>query len=99
MLQETVSSRMVIVHIERSFAPEDAARIHDLLLELEPGVKLEIDFGRARDCADVALALLAHDIVGLDDRVELRGTSHHQRRLLAYFGVPAAQAVAAAGAS
>jgi hypothetical protein len=69
-----------------SFAPEDAARLHEAIERAEPGTRVEIDFHRVRDCHDTALAVLARDIAGGRARVALRGLSHHQFRLLGYLG-------------
>lgn len=87
MLRETRAEGAVTVEVGQSFATEDAVRIHDLIERAEPGTPVEIDFRRVRECHDVALALLAKDLVDGRARVALRGMSQHQQRLLGYFGV------------
>ncbi len=67
-----------------SFAPEDAARLHDAIERAAPGTRVEVDLHRVRDCHDVALAVLARDIATGRARVALRGVSHHQLRMLGY---------------
>ncbi len=75
------------LEVGRSFASEDAVRIHELIEHAEPGTPVEIDFRQVRECQDFALALLAKDLVGGRARVALRGMSKHQQRMLGYFGV------------
>ncbi len=87
MLSESSSDGALTFVIGSAFVPEDAARIHDLIERTPPGTLIEIDLHRVRDCHDVALALLAKDIVRGRVHVALRGVSHHQLRVLGYFGV------------
>ena len=87
MLQETAGDGGVALEVGRSFAPEDAARIHEVIQRAAPGTTVEIDFRHVRDCQDYALALLARDLVGARTRVAVRGMSQHQQRILGYFGV------------
>ena len=91
MLDENTAAGRLSVQVGQSFAPEDALRIHDLIASADPGTAVEIDFRRVRDCNDVALALLARDLLSGRARVALLGMSHHQQRLLGYLGVPAAR--------
>jgi hypothetical protein len=87
MLHETRADDGLTLQVEHAFLCEDALRIHEIIERAAPGTTVEIDFGRVRDCQDVALALLARDMVDGRARVALRGTSHHQERLLGYLGV------------
>ena len=73
--------------IGSDFLPEDAWQIHELLEHTEAGTRVELDFRRVRDCADFALSLLARDILGGRVRIDLRGMTQHQERVLSYFGV------------
>jgi hypothetical protein len=88
------------LHIERSdgelrievgpaFLPEHASRLCELLGALDAGSRVAIDFGRVRECDDVALSVLARQVLSGPARVVLRGTSQHQERLLRYLGVSA----------
>lgn len=86
-MRETTADGALTLEIGRSFAPEDAVRIHELIEHAEPGTPVEIDFRQVRECPAFALALLAKDLVGGRARVALRGMSRHQQRLLGYFGV------------
>lgn len=87
MLRETTAGGALSLEVGRSFAPEDAVRIHELIERAAPGTPVEIDFRRVRECQDFALALLAKDLVAGRVRVALRGMSQHQQRMLGYFGV------------
>ena len=87
MLRETSAGGSLTLELGQSFAPEDAARIHELIEGAAPGTSVEIDFRRVRECQDHSLALLAKDLVASGDHVAVRGMSKHQQRLLGYFGV------------
>jgi hypothetical protein len=97
MLSESASDGALTFEIGSAFVPEDAVRIHDQIERTAPGTIVEVDLHRVRDCHDVALALLARDILRGRAHVALRGVSQHQLRVLGYFGVhmeqPAAQEV------
>jgi hypothetical protein len=92
MLLESIADGALALQIGHSFAPEDAERIHEVVERAAPGTPIQIDFRRVRDCQDYALALLARDLVGGRARIDIRGMSMHQRRLLGYFGVRAERA-------
>ena len=87
MLRERNADGSLMLEVGQSFAPEDAARIHELIERAAPGTPVEIDFRHVRDCQDFALALLAKDLAARRARVALHGMSKHQQRLLGYFGV------------
>lgn len=87
MLSESSSEGALTFEVGSAFAPEDAVRIHERIERTAPGTMVEIDLHQVRDCQDVALALLARDIVRGRAHVALRGVSQHQLRVLGYFGV------------
>lgn len=87
MLLETLADGALALQIGHSFAPEDAERIHEMVERAAPGTPIQIDFRRVRECQDYALALLARDLVAGRARIDVRGMSQHQQRLLGYFGV------------
>jgi hypothetical protein len=89
MLHETIAPDGLSLQVEHAFLREDALRIHEIIARVAPGTPVAIDFRNARDCNAVALSLLARDMADGRARVALRGTSHHQERLLGYFGVSA----------
>lgn len=70
-----------------AFLPEDAWQIHELIDRSDTGTRVELDFGRVRDCADFALSLLARDVLAGRVVIDLRGMTQHQERVLSYFGV------------
>jgi hypothetical protein len=71
-----------------SFLPEDALWIRVLIGRAAPGTAIEIDFRHVRQCHDVALSILAQDLLGGRAAVAVLGMSQHHERLLAYLGVP-----------
>ncbi|HEY6098033.1 MAG TPA: STAS domain-containing protein [Anaeromyxobacter sp.] len=89
MLRDRTAEGSLTLKLGQAFAPEDAARIHELIERAEPGTPIDIDFHRVRECEDFALALLAKDIAGGRASVAIHGTSKHQQRMLEYFGVAA----------
>ena len=94
MLSESSSNGALTFEVGSAFVPEDAVRIHDRIERTAPGTIVEIDLHRVRDCHDVALALLARDIVRGRAHVAVRGLSQHQLRVLGYFGVHMEHSVA-----
>jgi hypothetical protein len=64
---------------------DDLARKLRLLGRMEV---LVVDLSRARDLDDAFVAQLAEVLWGIAGRVEFRGLSLHQRRLLRYLGHP-----------
>ncbi len=76
------------IELGSSFAPNDAAQLHEALAGAGPDARVEIDFRRVRDCDASALAALAADLAAVGPRVALRGLSPHQLRLLGYLRAP-----------
>jgi hypothetical protein len=74
------------IEVGPSFAPEDAARLHDAIERAASGTRVEIDFHRVRECHATALAVLARDLAAGRAHLALRGLSHRQLRLLGYLG-------------
>ncbi len=88
-LMEGAGSRSAVVLVlGAAFTPDDVREVRALLAHLDPEATVELDFHEVRTCEDVALALLAEDIVRGRPVVVVRGMSHHQQRLLGYLGVP-----------
>lgn len=67
---------------ERTCAWDLAAR-----LAKEPLREVVIDFSRASEFVDSAVAVIANSLLSSPQRVHLRGLRHHQERLFRYFGV------------
>jgi hypothetical protein len=89
MSAPTPSDLDLTFEVGPSFAPEDAARLHEAIERAAPGTRVEIDFHRVRTCHDAALAVLARDIAAGRARLALRGMSQHQLRMLGYLGAGA----------
>jgi hypothetical protein len=77
----------VSLQIGPAFLPEDAWQIHELVEHAPAGTRVEIDFRDVRECHDFALSLLATDILARRAEIAVHGLSHHQERVLRYFGV------------
>src|SRR5512133_1002324 len=84
---EKVVEDALRIEVEGCFEPEDAGRIHDAVNAAPPGAYVEIDFRRVRDCGEVALSLLAKDMLGCRVRIAALGLSSRHERLLGYLGV------------
>ena len=48
---------------------------------------IHVDLAHVRELHDFAVAVLAQGLVGCTERVQLRGLSQHQLRLLCYLGL------------
>lgn len=73
----------VVIRISGTFDEAAAAGLAASLLERPRGSSLIIDFTRARACEDHGLARLAREL-GARLRLEVRGLTRHQERLLRY---------------
>jgi hypothetical protein len=58
-------------------------------LAKEPLSEVVMDFSRASDFVDSAVAVIANSLASSPRRVHLRGLRQHQERLFRYFGVEA----------
>ena len=84
MMSITSSQGVMTVELHR-FGAEEAERVHEALLALAPVSALVLDLRRASDVQAAALAWLARELDGLGGmRIELRGVTMHQARLLEY---------------
>ena len=76
--------------ISGPFDPLAASRLRARLEELPSGSHAVIDFARATEVSDLALAVLASTLAARPSRgVVLRGLARHQERLLRYLGIDA----------
>ncbi len=57
------------------------------LLQEEAAGELVLDFGQVRDFSDLGVAVLAHGLSGLRQRVVFRGLRQHELRILRYCGI------------
>jgi hypothetical protein len=77
-----------VFSITGAFDPIAASRLRARLAEVPPDTCVVLDFSRAREVADLALAVLAAALATTrHPRVLLRGLTQHQERMLRYLGV------------
>ncbi len=89
MIREDRDGRRLVLRFDGAFDAAEGWKLHEALAALDAADRVTLDFAQVRQFHDFAIALLAQDISSLDGRVEARGLSHHQRRILRYFGVAA----------
>ncbi len=77
---------VVNVRLAREFTPLEARVLHDVVERASPGTLVDVDFRAVRECHDVALLLLARDILQGRVHFSFQGMSLHQARLLGYLG-------------
>lgn len=73
-----------VVELQGAFDPDEADRLHALLLELEPDRPVTLDFRAVRLFHDLAVARLARELGDGQRRVAMLGLSEHHHRLLRY---------------
>jgi hypothetical protein len=78
----------VVVRISGGFDATAAAALAACLMEVPRGAELVLDFTRVRFSEDHGLAWLAGEL-GPRLRLEVRGLTRHQERLLRYLGLGA----------
>lgn len=77
-----------VFSITGAFDPIAASQFRARLAELPPEASVVLDFSRAWEVADLALAVLAPALATTrHPRVLLRGLTQHQERMLHYLGV------------
>ncbi len=89
MIREDRDGRGLVLRFDGTFDAAEGWKLHEALAAVDPADRVTLEFGQVRQFHDFAIALLAQDLSNLDGRVEARGLSHHQRRILRYFGVGA----------
>ncbi len=77
-----------VLQVDGAFDPDEADRLHLLLLALAPDRPVTLDFRAVRLFHDSAVARLARELG--QRRVALLGLSEHHHRLLRYIGPNAA---------
>ena len=76
-----------VVALHGSFDVNEAARLHQALLELSSSSSVTLDFRDVRLFHDSAIAVLARDLsLEAGPHVSLLGLSEHHYRLLHYIG-------------
>jgi hypothetical protein len=77
----------LVIRIDGSFDAKAAARLAGWLGEVPSGDDLVLDFTQVRDCQDFSLASVARNLASRGTRLQVRGLTRHQERMLRYFGV------------
>jgi hypothetical protein len=87
----------LVVHVEGTFDPMAASALHARLRDKGSTGPIVLDFSRAREVYDLALALVVHGLVSDGIRARFRGMSAHHSRMLRYLGlddvIPAADSI------
>ena len=77
-----------VFSITGCFDPFAASRFRARLADLAPEVSVVLDFSRAAEVSDLALAMLASAFErSRHPRVTLRGLTLHHERMLRYLGI------------
>ncbi|HEY6001625.1 MAG TPA: STAS domain-containing protein [Anaeromyxobacter sp.] len=76
----------IVIRIDGTFDAKDASRLAGWLVEVSHDDALVLDFTQVRACEDFGLARLAPDLA-TRDRIQVRGLTRHQERMLRYLGV------------
>jgi len=85
------SGAEVRVRLSERFTPQEAGAVHLLARRVPSGITLGLDFSSVRECHDVALLLLARDVLDGTAHYAFHGLTQHQTRLLGYLGAGVAR--------
>jgi hypothetical protein len=77
----------LVIRIAGTFDAKAASRLTGWLGEISSGDELVVDFSQVRDCHDFGLAAVARDLAERGPRLQVRGLTRHQQRMLRYFGL------------
>lgn len=91
MLERNVPETPTAVRVKLAepFTPVEAGAIHRLALRLARGTVIDLNFRDVRECQDVALLLLARDVLAGTAHYFFHGLTHHQATVLGYLGAAA----------
>jgi hypothetical protein len=76
----------VVIRIDGTFDASAARRLAGWLVEVPAGDAIVLDFSLVRECDDIVLATVAHDLAARE-RIVVQGLTRHHERMLRYFGV------------
>ena len=82
----------LVIRIAGTFDGRAASRLAGWLGEISAGDALVVDFSQVRDCQDFGLASVASDLAARGQRLQVRGLTRHQQRMLRYFGLELSEA-------
>jgi anti-anti-sigma regulatory factor len=92
-----MTNNVLMVPVEGTFDVPAAWRVRDEIANAAPDQPVTIDFMRVRACSAFALAALFESLAKMQPRrIQARGLSAHERRLIRYLGVELAGVVAEA---
>ncbi len=77
----------LVIRIDGTFDAKAATRLAGWLGEVPASDDLVLDFTAVRDCQDFGLAAVARNLASRGPRLQVRGLTRHQARMLRYFGV------------
>ena len=77
----------LVIQIGGTFDGKAATRLAGWLCEVTASDELVLDFSRVRDCEDFSLAAVARNLASRGARLQVRGLTRHQERMLRYFGL------------
>ena len=80
----------VVFEMQGVFDVPAAQRLAKALAQADAGDKVRIDLTQVREFHDYGVTVLAQALSAFGARIDVRGLGRHQRRLLRYFGVHAA---------
>ena len=78
-----------VISIDGVFDAPAASALLKRLVVMTPGEQIVLDFSRARDVYDFAVAVIAHGLASEGISAQYRGLMHHQERMLNYLGFDA----------
>lgn len=97
MVESGTSQRDVVaISVEGTFDPMMASALRATLGRSPTPAPVVLDFSRAREVSDLAIAMLVHGLAADRIPVRLRGLSLHHARMLRYLGLDAAPPTAPA---
>src|SRR5512133_694063 len=77
----------LVIQIGETFDGKAATRLAGWLGEVPATDDLVLDFSRVRECEDFSLASVARNLAARGTRLQVKGLTRHQERMLRYFGV------------
>jgi hypothetical protein len=78
--------RPLVISVEGVFDAPAASLLLKRLTAMTPAEAIVLDFSRARDVYDFAVAVIAHGLASEGISARYRGLMHHQERMLHYLG-------------
>ncbi len=90
MSEHVLTGDPVVIQMDGTFDVPAAQQVARALADATAGATVRIDLTHVREFHDFGVAVLAQALSARPIGVHVRGLGRHQRRLLAYLGIPAA---------